>query len=125
MARILQMGPLAGSFIVSEAEMWRSRDETDVAIPAGGIKSGTLLKAGATAEDPLVPVTAVADDAIAVILNDTVRDDEAVEQSKKVTVMARDCELRGNGLVMPTGATNEQKINLGATLASTGIVVRW
>ena len=123
--RIQQMGPLAGSFVVSEAEMWRSRDETVVAIPAGGLKSGTLLKAGAGPTDPLVPVTGVADEAIAVNLNNHVRDDEAVAQSMKITVMARDCELAGRLLVMPTSATASQKITLGTKLAKTSIVVRW
>lgn len=123
--RILTMGPLAGSFILSEATMWRSRDEVFVDVPAGGVKSGTLLKAGATAEDPLTPVTAVADTAIAVLLFDKTRDDEAVEQTVKATVMARDCELNGRAMVWPEGATAAQKITMSGSLADAGIVVRW
>lgn len=125
MATNIIVGPLAGSIIVSEATMWRSRDEVLVAIDADGVKSGTLLKAGATAADPLVPIAAVGDTPVAVMLNDHYRDDPAVAQAQKCTVLARDCELRGNGLIMPDGANNDQKIALGAKLATAGVVVRW
>lgn len=121
--QILKMGPLAGSIIVSEATMWRSRDETPVVIPAGGAPSGTLLK---VAGETLTPITAVEDDAVAVLLFDQFRHDEAEAETRKATVMARDCELRGNGLVFPEGATGPQKITLVAKLANVaGIVVRW
>lgn len=122
---ILEMGPPVGSFLLTEANKWRSRDEVEVSIPVTGVKSGTLLKAGVAPEDPLVPVAAVADTPVAVALNDHFRDDPDVAQVKKIAVMARDCELRGNALVMPDGATDAQKVTLASKLAPAGIVVRW
>ena len=126
MANILTAGPLEGSFLVSEAEMWRSRDEVEVTIPAGGIPSGSLLKAGTTAADPLEVVTAVADTPVAILLFSQTRDDESEAQDKKATVIARDAEVNGNALAFPSGVTTAaDKATLSAKLASAGIVVRW
>lgn len=126
MANILKAGPLEGSFLVSEAEMWRARDEVEVTIPAAGLASGTLLKAGTDPDDPLVAVTAVADTPVAILLFSQMRDDAAVAQDKKATVIARDAEVNGNALAFPSGVTTAaDKATLGAKLASAGIVVRW
>ena len=126
MANILKAGPLEGSFLVSEAEMWRSRDEVEVTIPAGGSPSGSLLKAGTDPGDPLEVVTAVADTPVAILLFSQARDDESEAQDKKATVIARDAEVNGNALAVPSGVTTAaDKATLGAKLASAGIVVRW
>lgn len=120
------MGTRVGSWLVSEANAWRSRDERPVAIPAGGLKTGTVLKAGATAADPLVPVTAAADTPVGVLLVETVRQDEAAAENQVLTIISRDAEVFGPGLAWPEGMTVQDQQTLGNKLVSeTGLVVRW
>lgn len=105
------------NFLISEANDWRSRDE--VTFSADGLTEdvpvGTLVAAGATANDPLVPWSGTG--AAVGILAQSVTMDTIVQR----TIIARDAEVVGEDLALP-GATT---IAAAATaLSGTGIVVR-
>lgn len=124
MAAAIKMGPRTGSWLVSEANAWRSRDEDlPVTIPAEGLKSGQVMKEAA---GKLVPVTAAVDEPAGILLFDQDRDDPAVAQDKVVTIIARDAEVFGPGLTFFEDAEDEEKRTMGdALVAQTGLTVRW
>lgn len=108
---------MSTSWLVSEANAWRSRNEVVVTVPEGGLKSGQLLKAGT---DALEATAAAGDTAVAILLVDT-----GVEAGTAMaTVVARDAEVFGPALIGFEGATDEQQKTLANTLGD-GIAVRW
>ena len=110
-------------FVVSEANDWRSRDEVDVAAPANAgdpessLPAATILAAGATAADPLVPWTGTG--AVKGILGQAVPQGETAKR----TIIARDAEVCGEDLehVFPNGVTLAGAV---VALAAIGIIVR-
>ena len=114
---VIQSVSLSFGFIVSEANDWRSRDEREVS--ADGltepVAAATLLRAGATAADPLLPWNGAAP--VVGILCQALGEDTI----ERRTVLARDAEVVGTDLVLP-GATTLAAA--AAALLPLGIIVR-
>lgn len=114
---ILKMeGAMMFNFLLSEANDWRSRDQIEVDNSDGEepLLAGSLLAAGATSADPAV---AWASGASIGILGQTV----AAGETGRRTVITRDAEVRGPGLVVPDASTLAL---VSAALLARGIVVR-
>lgn len=110
-------------WLVSEATLWRSRDQVMVAAPEdqnnpeGVLMNGTILAAGATASDPHVPWTGTG--AISGILFQSL----GQGQTEKRTIIAREAEVVGEdiALYLPSGTDLAEAT---AALAANQIIVR-
>lgn len=115
MAILKMQGGQMFNFVVSESNDWRSRDEVEVTnTGTEPMLAGTLLSAGATANDPLV---ARAAGAAVGILGQTVNPGETVKR----TAITRDAEV--NFHFLQVGEATPEAI--ATALRPLGIIVRW
>lgn len=107
----------AFNFLVSEANDWRSRDQREVAAPAGedDLPVATIMAAGATADAPLVPWTGTGN-AFGILC-------QAVPagETERRTIITRDAEVVGADLELPGSTTLAAAT---AALRPLGIIVR-
>lgn len=97
----MQKGAAFG-FLLSEATLWRSREKVAVKAGATGpMLAGTLLAAGATADDPLVAWSGTGE--TAGILCQTV----GANQTEFRTIVDGEAEVVGADLVLPEGVELE------------------
>lgn len=111
----------AGSFIVSEANGFRSRDK--IIIDTGVLAAGTVLgKVTATGKFViLAPAAADGSQNAAAVLFDAA---DATAADVIGVGMMRDCELRDADITWPGGITGPQKTTAIGQLNALGIVLR-
>lgn len=116
---IIKMQRPAFGFIVSEAVMWRSRDEVEVAA-TDTILPATLVQAGATEADAAVTWDGTAEP-LGILCQGVVVDEDGAAVAVRRTIIARDAEVFGGDLVLPEGIDFAE---VTAALAPLGIIVR-
>lgn len=119
---ILTEGTRKAEFLVSEANLYRSRGTGTVTVPSGGLGSGTILGV-ITATGKYVRHDAVASDGSedeAGILFEPLADTGDTE----ATIILRDAEVNGAELTYEDGADANQITASNVALAALGIIVR-
>lgn len=116
---IIKMQRPAFGFIVSEATMWRSRDEIEVSATET-ILPATLVQAAAVAGDPAVVWDGTADP-IGILCQGVVVDEDGPAVAVRRVIIAREAEVFGGDLVLPDGV---DFADVMAALAPLGIIVR-
>ena len=123
---ILTEGRHAASFLVSEANDWRSRDQVTVTVPDAGLEAGTVV-GKVTASGKFVRHNAAATDGSqdeAGILLFPQANGTGSAADKEATIIARDAEVNGTFLTYEDGADAAQITTSNAALAALGIIVR-
>ena len=110
------------SFIVTEANGYRSRDVVTVTVPSGGLEAGTILgKITATGKYVRhdASLSNGGEDETAILLQTVTEAGDA-----ELTVIARDAEVNGAHLTYEDGADSTQETTSNTALAALGIIVR-
>jgi hypothetical protein len=114
---------LNASFIVSEANGYRSREALVVASGSGKLPAGTVM-GRLTASGKLTPYTPGASDGSQVFAAITYEAIDATAADVKVTGMVRDCEVQRAALSFAGTPTDSQKAAAYTSMAAVGIALR-
>jgi hypothetical protein len=123
----LTKGQANASFIVSESEGYRSRDDVTVTVPADTTYAAGTILGKITATDKFVRHAAAAADGSEVeagILYETLANTTGSAVDSESVSFARDAEVNGSELTYEVGADAAQIILSDAALKALGIIVR-
>jgi len=111
--------PRVGDFILSTASGTRSLENG--VLSAGDLAAGTVLGYASGNYLQLDPAAETgAENAVAILMRST----DASAAAQAVVVVARDAEVKADGLVWPTGISAPNKTAALQSLAALGIFVR-
>ena len=123
----LTKGQANASFIVSESEGYRSRDDVTVTVPADTTYAAGTILGKITATDKFVRHAAGAGDGSgdeAGILYETLVNTTGSAVDSESVSLARDAEVNGSELTYEAGADATQITTFDAALKALGIIVR-
>jgi hypothetical protein len=123
----LTKGQANASFIVSESEGYRSRDDVTVTVPADTTYAAGTILGKITATDKFVRHAAAAADGSEVeagILYETLANTTGSAVDSESVSFARDAEVNGSELTYEAGADATQITTSDAALKALGIIVR-
>ena len=123
----LTKGQANASFIVSESEGYRSRDDVTVTVPADTTYAAGTILGKITATDKFVRHAATAVDGSEVeagILYETLANTTGSAVDSESVSFARDAEVNGSELTYEAGADATQITTSDAALKALGIIVR-
>ena len=123
----LTKGQANASFIVSESEGYRSRDDVTVTVPADTTYAAGTILGKITATDKFVRHAAAAVDGSEVeagILYETLANTTGSAVDNEVVSFARDAEVNGSELTYEVGADAAQITASNLALKALGIIVR-
>ena len=123
----LTKGQANASFIVSESEGYRSRDDVTVTVPADTTYAAGTILGKITATDKFVRHAAAAADGSEVeagILYETLANTTGSAVDSESVSFARDAEVNGSELTYEAGADATQITTSNLALKALGIIVR-
>ena len=123
----LQKSQATASFIVSESNGYRSRDDVTVTVSANTTFSAGTVLGKITASGKFVRHNAAAVDGSELesgVLFETIANTTASAVDNASVNFARDCEVNGHELTYEAGADAPQIITSDAALKALGIIVR-
>lgn len=122
---IVYEGRHPGTFLLSEANFHRSRDNIVVASGAGKLEAGTIL-AKVTASGKYVAAAATGSDGTQTAVAVLFRGVDATSADVPVAAITRDAEVKGIELVYGTTVNDDTKKLASRTqLAAAGIITRF
>lgn len=111
------------SFLVREANGYRSRDEVVIASGSGILKAGTVL-GKITASGKFTDFDAGAADGTQTAAGILFEEVDATAADVKRTVVLRDCEVQKSALLFTGTPTTPQKTAAYASLTLLGVIMR-
>ena len=114
-----------GIYVVSEANGSLSREQVTVSADAAAVLPVATVLGKLTADSKYVPVDLGASDGSEVAVAVLYAEVDATEDDQRAVVHTRVCEVDGNELVYPEGASEGDITTINGQLADLNVIVRY